>query len=76
MNLKKEWKIWKEILQAFKTNLQNLKKRNTLYYLKKLQWPKITDKKDLLRVKEGNMNYHLWLNRINFWKIFLTVARR
>jgi len=57
MNLKKEWKNWKEISKAFKIGIQSLKKRNTFYYLKKLQWHRIIDKKVLLRVKRDNTNY-------------------
>ncbi len=59
MNLKKEWKIWKEISKDYKISLHSLKRENTLYYLKKLLWLKITDKKVLLRAKKGSMRYHV-----------------
>ncbi len=59
MNLKKEWRSWREISKDFKIGLRNSKSENTLYYLRKLPWLKITDKRVLSRASEGSMRYRL-----------------
>lgn len=59
MSLKKEWKSWREISKDFKIGLRNSKSENTLYYLRKLPWLKITDKRVLSRAREGSTRYRL-----------------